>query len=147
MQTFHLDPQKASLAMRRAVIIYAVLGVISMIAVYFSIRDNITEKTWLLVLAIVALYFVSGWQYLRNRKLYWETFKLEFQEDSFTRSAHRTETVTIERFRFGGFREIRDGLVISTKANRNALFIPDDFTDQDYQAIKQIFESWTAAGD
>jgi FtsZ-interacting cell division protein ZipA len=147
MHTYHLDPKKFSRVLRNTLIIYGVLAVVSLVLVYISVQDNLTERSWFLLLAIVALYVVGGWYSLRDRKRYWESFKLTFQDGTFTRSAHKMATFKLERARFGGFREVRGGLIVSTKANQNALFIPDDFTEQDYQAVKQHLEDWTAAED
>ena len=144
MKTFSLDSEKFPRVTRNSIVVYFGMALICVFVVYVYVRDALFGNAWMLIPAIFILFAGCCWLSLRDRKKYWESFELVFQSNILTRTAFKTPTIRLERAKVTEFREIKNGLIVSTRANRNALLIPRDLPDDDYEAVKQILENWTA---
>ncbi len=142
MQTFKLDPNKFPKILRNIIITYVFLALAGLGMVWLTLRENLFTRAWGLIPFVVIIFALVGWFAIRERKRYWEDFRLEIDGDALTRSAYKTGTVKIKKSEITGFKEVRQGLIIAVRGKENALLIPRQLTDQDYQLVKGKLENW-----
>lgn len=147
MKKYHLDPEKISSVRRNTIILYTSMSLVILGVIYVYIRDALFGKAWALIPFTFLLFIGAGWLSMRDRKKYWKSFELIVQDNGLRRSAFRTPTVRLERARITKVREVKNGLIVSTRANKNALLIPKSLPDKDYQKIKRIVENWASKAD
>ncbi len=67
---------------------------------------------------------------------------MTLDDEGLSRIAPDSKVIEVKKAEFTGFREIKEGLVLSTVENENALLVPRQLKDDDYQKLKAILESW-----
>lgn len=142
MQTFKLDPEKFPKIRRNIIITYAILALVGLGMVWLYLRDNLFTRAWGLIPFVLFLFALAGWFALRERKRYWDVFRLEIGNDVLTRSAYKTNTVKLKKSEITTAREVRQGLIVGIPKNKNALLIPKQLQDQDYQLVKRKLDNW-----
>ena len=143
MQTFKLDPKKFPGIRRNIIITYAVMSLAGLGVVYLYLGDALFGRAWGLIPFVFVVFALVGWFALRERKQYWDEFRLEIGSDALNRSAYKTSTVSVRKSAVTGVREVRQGMIVSTKSKENLLLIPRQLEDEDYQAVKRLLGTWT----
>lgn len=144
MKTYHLDPDKFPRVRRNIIITYIVLAIIGFVVFYLYIREALFGQAWMLIPFVLFVFALAGWFALRERKKYWDGFQLTIQDNALIRLAPKMLEMKVKRAGITGVREVRQGLIVSTKVHENTLLIPKDLRDEDYQTAKRILEKWTA---
>jgi hypothetical protein len=142
LQTFRLDPSKFPKIRRNIIITYAFLSLVGLGMVWLYLRGNLFTRAWGLIPFVIVIFALAGWFAIRERKRYWDEFRLEIGADAMTRSAYKTGTVKIKKSEFTRLKEVRQGLIVAVRGKENALLIPRQLSDQDYQIVKQKLENW-----
>jgi hypothetical protein len=144
VQTFKFDQKKFPRIRRNIIITYVVLALVGLGIVYLYLQNYLFSSAWGLIPFVVLVFTLAGWFALRERRRYWDEFKLEVGNDSLTRSAYKTSTVRIKKADVKSVREVRIGLIVSTQTKENALLIPRQLDDNDYKIVKRILEDWAS---
>lgn len=147
MKTFKLDPDQFPRIRRNIILTYSILALAGLGVFYLYIREALFGQAWTLIPFVLLLFAIAGWFALRQRKQYWDAFEIKITEQALIRSAHKLPDLKINRSEITGVKEIRQGLILSTKTRENTLLIPKGLAEADYQALKQILERWVQTGD
>ncbi len=142
MQTFKLDPNKFPKILRNIIITYVFLALVGLGMVWLYLRENLFTRAWGLIPFVLIIFALVGWFAIRERKRYWEDFRLEIGGDAIERIAYKTGTLMIKKSEIMGLKEVRQGLIIAVRGKENALLIPRQLTDRDYQLVKRKLENW-----
>jgi hypothetical protein len=142
LQTFKLDPNKFPKILRNIIITYVFLALVGLGMVWLYLRENLFTRAWGLIPFVLIIFALVGWFAIRERKRYWEDFRLEIDGDAIERIAYKTGTLMIKKSEIMGLKEVRQGLIIAVRGKENALLIPRQLTDRDYQLVKRKLENW-----
>ena len=142
MQTFKLDLEKYKKVRRHLIFTYVLLALVSLGIIYMYVGEMLFGSIWILIpLSLLAVGLISHVG-LTKRMKFWEGFELTLDDDGLTRTAPDSKTIEVKKGEFAGVREIKEGLVLSTIENENALLVPRQLKDEDYQVLKGILEGW-----
>ena len=146
MSTYKLDPEKFSRVRRNIILTYIALALVGLGVVYLYIREALFGEAWPLIPFVLLLFTAAGWFALRERRKYWEEFKLTVRDNTLFYKVPKAPEIRIKRSKITRVREVRNGLILSTLDRENMLLVPRDLPDEDYQAIKRRMDSWTNKG-
>jgi hypothetical protein len=142
MQTFKLDLEKYKKVRRHLVFTYVLLALVSLGIIYMYVGEMLFGSVWILIpLALIAVGLISHVG-LTKRMKFWDGFELTLDEKGLTRTAPESKTIEVKKADFAGLREIKEGLILATTENENAMLVPRQLRDEDYQTLKGILESW-----
>lgn len=136
VKTFHLDPKKFPQVRLNIILTYTVLAMAALGIFYFYLRGALFAQAWILIPAILVLFAAAGWYAVRQRRKYWDEFKLRITDRSLIRSVPNMPDMQVRFSDITGYREVSQGLILSTSVSENALLIPKALGDQNYQAVK-----------
>jgi hypothetical protein len=142
MQSFHLDLEKYKKGRRHLVFTYVLLALVSLGIIYMYVGEMLFGSVWILIPCSLLAVGLLGHVGLTKRMKFWDGFELTLDEEGLTRTAPDSKTIEVKKADFTGVREIKEGLVLSTAENENAMLVPRQLFDKDYQALKEILESW-----
>ena len=142
MKTYQLDPGKFPRVKRNLILTYILLGAVGLLVIYLYIRDALFQQAWGLILLVVLLFGMAGCYALREQKRYWDIFKLTLQEGVLIRTAPKTLKVQIKKADVTKVRMVKNGMIVSTKSNPNALLIPRALSDEDFKELTKTLEKW-----
>ncbi len=142
MQTFRLDFEKYKKVRRHLVITYVLLALVALGIIYMYVGEQLFGSVWVLIpLSLLAVGLISHVG-LTKRIKFWEGFEIALDDEGLIRTAPESKTIQVKKAEFAGAREIKEGLVLSTLENENAMLVPKQLRDEDYQELKAILESW-----
>lgn len=142
MQTFRLDFEKYKKVRRQLVIVYILLALVALGIIYMYVGEQLFGSVWALIpLSLLAVGLISHVG-LTKRIKFWEGFEIVLDDGGLIRTAPESKTIRVNKAEFAGVREIKEGLVLSTLENENAMLVPKQLKDEDYQELKAILESW-----
>ena len=142
MQTFKLDFEKYKKVRRHLVFTYVLLALVALGIIYMYVGEMLFSSVWILIpLSLLAVGLI-GHVGLSKRIKFWEGFAITVDDEGLTRTAPDSKTIQVKKAEFAGMREIKEGLVLSTLENENAMLAPRQLKDSDYQELKTILESW-----
>jgi hypothetical protein len=144
LKIYRLDPEKFRRVQQNTFLTYFFLSLIGLGVFYINIGEALFTRAWMLVPLVFFAFTLAGWLSLRDRRRYWDEFQIIIRENILTRHAPKIPDFTIRKSAMRGLREVRQGLIIATTASENALLIPRDLADKDYQKLKQTLENWIA---
>jgi len=147
MQSFHLDLEKYKKVRRHLVFTYVLLALVSLGIIYMYVGEMLFGTVWILIPCSLLAVGLLGHVGLTKRMKFWEGFELTLDDEGLTRIAPDSKAIEVKKADFAGLREIKEGLVISTAENENALLVPRQLIDEDYQKLKGILESWPVSAD
>jgi cbb3-type cytochrome oxidase subunit 3 len=147
MNTYQLDPKKFPRICRNIILTYALLAFVGLVVVYLNIRAALFGQAWTLIPFILLLFVATGWFALRQRRKYWDEFQLMLKDDGLMRRAPKSPELWIKRADIIGIKEIPQGLILSTKGRENALLIPKDLPEKDFQQLKRTMQRWVGKRD
>ena len=147
MKTYQLDPEKFPRIRRNIILSYIFLALIGLGVVYLYIREDLFGQAWTLIPFVCLVFIAGGWFALRQRRKYWEEFRLRIKDDALYFQAPNLPEARIQRKYITGVKEVRNGLILATPGRANTLLVPRDLPDEDFQEIKGIFEEWAGKGD
>lgn len=142
MNIYQLDPHKFPRVRRNIILSYLAMALVGLGVVYINLGEALFGQAWTLIPFVLLLFTAAGWWALRQRRKYWEEFRLRINGDALFYRAPNIPEVRIKRENITGMREIRQGLVLATPGRENTLLVPRDLRDEDYQAIKRTMEKW-----
>ena len=143
MKTYHLDPEKFPKVRRNIIITYIFLALAGLGVVYLNIRGALFGSAWPLFPFVLLLFAGVCLFAIRQRKKFWEEFELTFKADALYYSAPKAMQIKINKSAVTGVREVKEGLIISTKQKENTLLISKHLTDRDFQEVKRKLEKWS----
>lgn len=142
MQTFKLDLEKYKKVRRHLVFTYVLLALVSLGIIYMYVGEMLFGSVWILIpLSLIAVGLISHVG-LTKRMKFWEGFELTLDNEGLTRTAPESNTIVVKKADFTGVREVKEGLILSTSENENAMLVPRQLVDEDYRTLKGILESW-----
>ena len=147
MQSFHLDLEKYKKVRRHLVFTYVLLALVSLGIIYMYVGEMLFGTVWILIPCSLLAVGLLGHVGLTKRMKFWEGFELTLDDEGLTRTAPDSKDIEIKKTDFTGLREIKEGLVLSTAENDNALLVPRQLIDDDYQKLKGILEGWPVSSD
>ena len=147
MKTFKLDPEKFPRIQRNIILSYVLLALAGLGVTYLYIREALFSQAWMLIPFILLVFAIACWYAIRQRRKYWEEFRLTFQEDALIYHVQKSKEVRIRRSKINGVKEVRQGLILSTSERENTLLIPKDLPENDLQEVKRTLEEWAGQGD
>ena len=136
MNTYHLDPKKYPQVRRNIILTYTALALAALGIFYFYLRGALFTQAWILIPVIFVLFAAAGLYAVRQRRKYWEQFELRFTDQFLIRSVPNTPDMRVRFSDITGYREVSQGLILSTPVSENTLLIPKALGDQNYQAVK-----------
>jgi len=142
MQTFKLDLEKYKKVRRHLVFTYVLLALVSLGIIYMYVGEMLFGSVWILIPISLLAVGLLGHVGLTKRMKFWDGFELNLDDEGLTRTAPESKTIEVKKADFSGLREIKEGLVLGTTENENALLVPRQLKDEDYQALKEILKSW-----
>ena len=147
MKIYQLDPEKFRRVQRNTILTYFFLSLIGLGVFYLNIGMALFNRAWMLIPLVFLTFTLAGWLSLRDRQRYWDGFEIIIRENAITRHVPKLPAYTVKKTAIRGFKEVRQGLIIATNTSKNALLIPKDLMDKDYQAIKHVLENLIAKRD
>lgn len=142
MQSFHLDLEKYKKVRRHLVFTYVLLALVSLGIIYMYVGEMLFGSVWMLIPLSLLAVGLLGHVGLTKRMKFWEGFEMTLDDEGLSRIAPDSKVIEVKKADFTGLREIKEGLVLSTVENENALLVPRQLKDEDYQKLKAILESW-----
>ena len=142
MKTYQLDPKKFLRIRRNIILTYFIFSILGLVIFYLYFRDALFGQVWILVPFVLLLFAAAGWFAVRQRRRYWDEFKLTINDSMLIRAAPKLPDARFNKNAITGVKEVRQGLILSTRASENALLIPKALPDEDYLAVKQVLEKW-----
>lgn len=136
VKNYHLDPQKYPRIRRKIILTYSVLALVALLIFYIYLREALFAQVWILIPFILLLFAAAGWFAIHQRRKYWYEFELQFTDQYLIRSVPNTPDMRVRFTDITDYREVRQGLILSTPVSENAMLIPKALRDQDYQAVK-----------
>ena len=147
MQSFHLDLEKYKKVRRHLVFTYVLLALVSLGIIYMYVGELLLRSVWLLIPLSLLAVALLGYVGLTRRMKLWDGYELILSDEGLTRTAPDSRSFEVKKAEFTGVREIKEGLVLSTIENKNALLVPRQLKDEDFQKLKGILESWPVSAD
>ena len=147
MQSFHLDLEKYKKVRRHLVFTYVLLALVSLGIIYMYVGEQLFGSIWILIPLSLLAVGLLGHVGLTKRMKFWDGYELTLNDEGLTRTAPESTAIVVKKAEFTGVREIKEGLVLSTAENENALLVPRQLKDEDYQKLKGILESWPVSAD
>ena len=147
MQTFKLDLEKYKKVRRHLVFTYVLLALVSLGIIYMYVGEQLFGSIWILIPLSLLAVGLLGHVGLTKRMKFWDGYELTLNDEGLTRTAPESTAIEVKKAEFTGVREIKEGLVLSTAENENALLVPRQLKDEDYQKLKGILESWPVSAD
>ena len=147
VKIFRLDSEKFKRVNRNTILTYFFLSLIGLGVFYINIGEALFNQAWMLIPLDFAAFALAGWLSLRDRRRYWDEFEIVIRENALTRHAPKLPDYTLKKSAIKGFKQVRQGIIIASSWTENALLIPKDLADHDYQKLTHILESWTAKRD
>jgi hypothetical protein len=145
MKTYHLDPEKFPRIRRNIILTYFFLSLVGLAIVYLYIGPPLFGSAWTLIPFVVVVFAGVGWYALRERRKYWETYELTVTLRGLKISAPKSPDINIGKEKISAVREVRQGLILSSREKENWLLIPKDLPDDDYAAVKNTLENWVGS--
>lgn len=145
MKTYRLDQAKFSQTKKSIILLYGITGVLMIIAAVWMNWDRIVEGDLfsLIVLPLlIGLLVYSAIRAIKQRREYWDNYKLEITENGLTQMQPRFPDLRINSDEVTNLREGKFGLIISSEKYRDLLGITKNLRDEDYQEVKATLESW-----
>ena len=142
MTTYRLDPEKFPRVRRNIILTYGFLSLIGLGIAYLNLRDALFGTAWGLIPFVFFLFFVAGAIAVRERKKTWEAFNITISDNTFVYAVPKISEFTLKKSEITGVRQVRQGLIVSTRLRKNALLISKDLRDADLLAIRRILEQW-----
>ena len=136
VKTYHLDPEKFPRVRRNIILTYVVLALAALGLFYLYMREVLFTQARMLIPVILLLFAVAGWYALRQRRKYWDQFEMRLTDQYLIRFIPGMPEMRLTYPDITGVREVRHGLILSTRISKNTLLIPKALRDQDYQSIK-----------
>jgi len=143
VKTYHLDPEKFPKVRRNIIITYIFLAMAGLGVVYLNIRGSLFGSAWPLIPFVLLLFAGACLLAIRQRKKFWDDFELSFKADALYYSAPKVMQIKINKSAVTGVREVRQGLIISTKEKANTLLISKHLSDRDFQEVKRKLDQWS----
>jgi len=145
MKRYQLDPGKFPRVKRNLILTYILLALVGLLVVYLYIRDALFHQAWGVIVLVLLSFAAVGYYALRQQKRYWDDFALSFRDDTFTRTAPKTAELQIKKTNVTRVRMVKNGMIVSTKSNPNALLIPRALRDEDFIEITMMLEKWVSS--
>jgi len=145
MKTYRLDQAKFSKTKKSIILLYGITGVLMIIAAVWMNWERIVEKdlfSMIVVPLLIGLLVYSAIRAIKQRREYWDNYKLEIDEEGLTQMQARFPDLHINKDEITNLREGKFGLIISSEKYRDLLGITRNLKDEDYQEVKSILESW-----
>jgi hypothetical protein len=144
MKSFRLDPENFPRIRRNIILTYIILALVALVIFYLYLREALFNQAWMLIPFVLLVFTAAGWYALRQRRKYWEGYELRLGDNILIRAAPNNPDMKIKRKDVTGIKEVHQGLILATRASENALLIPKELSDQDYQQIKGVMERWAS---
>jgi len=144
MKSFRLDPDNFPRIRRNIILTYIILALVALVIFYLYLQEALFNQAWILVPFVLLVFTAAGWYALQQRRKYWEGYELRLGDKILIRAFPNNPDMKIKRTDVTGIKEVRQGLILATRASENALLIPKELSDQDYQQIKGVMEMWAS---
>ena len=82
MKTYQLDQEKFPRIRRNIILSYIFLALVGLGVVYLYIREDLFGQAWTLIPFVCVVFAAGGWFALRQRRKYWEEFRLRIKDDA-----------------------------------------------------------------
>lgn len=145
MKTYRLDPAKLTKTKTSIILLYGITGVLMIIAAVWMNWERIVDKDLFSIIVIpliIGLLVYSAIRAIKQRKEYWDNYKLEINDNGLTQMQPRFPDLHINSDEITNLREGKFGLIISSEKYRDLLGITKNLRDEDYQEVKAILETW-----
>jgi hypothetical protein len=140
--TYRLDPEKFPRVRRNILLTYGLLGLVGLGIGYLNLREALFGSAWPLIPFVLSTFFIVGVIAVRQRKKNWETFQIIISDNTLVYAVPKMREFALKRSEITGVRQVRQGLIVSTRLRKNALLISKDLRDADLLAIRRILEQW-----
>jgi len=135
VKSYHLDSEEFHRVRRNIILTYVVLALAALGIFYLYFREALFSQGWVLIPFVLLLFIAAAWFAIRQRRKYWDHFELRFTDQYLVRSLPNTPEMRVKYSDITGWKEVRQGLILSTPVSENTLLIPKALRDRDYQAI------------
>ncbi|MCJ7694517.1 MAG: hypothetical protein MUO40_03740 [Anaerolineaceae bacterium] len=145
MKTYRLDQAKFTQTKKSIILLYGITGVLMIIVAVWMNWERIVEKDLFSIIVVpllLGLLVYSALRAIKQRKEYWDDYKLEIDENGLTQTQPRFPDLHISNDEITNLREGKFGLIISSEKYRDLLGVTKNLGDENYQEVKTILESW-----
>jgi len=143
LKVYRLDPEKFSRVQRNIILTYCFLCFVGLGIVYLYLREALFDSAWPLIPFVVLLFSIAGWAALRKRWKDWEALSLTITDNRLVYIVPKMPELTLKKADITGVRQVRQGMIVSTRLRKNTLLISKDLRDEDYSAVRKILEKWS----
>lgn len=142
MKVYQLDPRKFGRIRRNIILTYAFLALVALAVFYLYLRDALFGQAWMLIPFVLLLFAGACWLSIRDRKRYWDAFRISIQNDTLIYFVPKMPEVRLKRSDLTGVKPVRLGMILSTRFKENFLLIPKDLPDEDCAALWATLSRW-----
>ncbi len=144
MKTYTLDQSQLAKEKKSIILMYGITLLV-LIAIAVSInwgRETMRSLLWLIPM-MIAMYVFMGIRSYKQRKAFYEGYKLELFDDTLVQNQPRMSELKFPLSDITNVEVQKKGMLISIKQAKNVLGVSKDVMKEgDYEELKTLLTSW-----